>query len=170
MSTMEITSVECLTRDTDPLLGCSIDSPLAATSKEDYSFELAGWVLARQSAAAEIELVANDGPVRTVSITQPRPDVVRCYPEAPPNSKVGFCAPISVIGMTPEFELLVQVVLENTLRIPIARIRGRHRAIPSRYEPTIKPLLVTSLARTGTTWIMHVLAQHPSVAVLRIYP
>ncbi|MGA2902511.1 MAG: sulfotransferase [Candidatus Korobacteraceae bacterium] len=72
--------------------------------------------------------------------------------------------------MTPEFELLVQVVLENGLRMPVGRIRGRHRAVPSRFEPTIQPLLVNSLARTGTTWLMRLLLEHPSIAAFRVYP
>src|SRR5208283_3612145 len=170
MSTTEITLVERLERGSDALLGFSIELPLAGTAKEAYDFEFAGWVLAGQSAAVEIELIANDGPVRTVPIIFPRPDVASCYPETPQDTKVGFWAPVSVIGMTPEFELLVYVILENRLRVPIGRIRGRHRAVPSRFEPTIQPLLVTSLGRTGTTWMMRLLSEHPSIAALRIYP
>jgi hypothetical protein len=170
MSITEIIRVEHLGPDPDTLLGFSIELPVAAGAKEAYSFEFAGWVLGLRSAAVQIELIANDGPVRRVSIAYPRSDVDRAYPTAPPNAKVGFWAPVSVVGMTPEFELLIQVRLENDDRVPIGRIYGRHKPVPSQFEPTIQPLLVNSLARTGTTWMMRLLSEHPSIAALRIYP
>jgi hypothetical protein len=170
MSTTEIIRVERLVPNYDALLGFSIELPTSGTSRDSYSFEFAGWALGARSAAVQIELVANDGPVRTVSIIYPRPDVDRAYPAAPPNTKVGFWAPVSVVGMTHEFELLIQVRLENNVRVPIGRIHGRHKPVASRFEPTIQPLLVNSLARTGTTWMMRLLSEHPSIAALRIYP
>ncbi len=170
MSTTEITNVERLEPDSDALLGFSIELPVAGTAAEAYSFEFAGWVLGGHSAAVQIELIANDGAPRRIPIVFPRSDVARCYPQRAENTKVGFWAPVSVIGMTPEFELLVRVVLENTERVPIARIRGRHRPLPSRFQPSIQPLLVTSLARTGTTWMMRLLLEHPAITTLRIYP
>jgi len=170
MSTTEITHVERLEPDSDDLLGFSLELPLSGTAKEDYCFEFGGWALARQSTAIQVELVANEGSVRRVPILFPRQDVARFYPETPASSKVGFWAPISVIGMTPDFELLVQVVLENMRRVPVGRICGRHRPLPSRFEPTIQPLVVTSLGRTGTTWMMRLLSEHPSIVTLRIYP
>jgi hypothetical protein len=170
MSTTEITLVEHFARDSDALLGFSIELPVAGTAKEEYSFEFAGWVLGRQSAAVQIELIANDGPPRRVPVLFQRPDVVHHYPETPEDLKVGFWVPVSVIGMTPEFELLVQVILKNGLRVPVGRICGRHRALRSGFDPTIQPLLVNSLARTGTTWMMRLLSEHPSIATLRVYP
>src|SRR5664279_1320904 len=170
MSTTEIVRVERLDENATALLGFSIELPLGTTSRKGYRFELAGWALGRQSAVFQIELVANDGPVRRVPVSFPRPDVDCCYPQAPPGSRVGFWAPVSVIGMTPEFELLVQAVLENGLRVPIGRIYGRHQAVNSDFESSIQPLLVNSLARTGTTWMMRLLSEHPSITALRIYP
>ncbi len=170
MSTTEIIRVERLVPDSEALLGFSIELPAGDTAKEAYSFEFAGWILGARSPAVQIELIANDGPVRRISIAYPRPDVDRAYPNAPQNSKVGFWAPVSVIGLTPEFELLIQVRLDNNDRVAIGRIHGRHKAVPSRFEPTIQPLLVNSLARTGTTWMMRLLSEHPSIAALRIYP
>src|SRR5271154_3609835 len=142
MSTTEITLVERLEPDSDTLLGFSIDLPLAGAATEAYSFEFAGWALGAHSAAVQIELIANDGAPRRIPIILPRSDVARHYPQIAENTKVGFWAPVSVIGMTQEFELLVQVVLENTMRVPVGRIRGRHRPVPSRFEPTIQPLLI----------------------------
>jgi hypothetical protein len=170
MSTTEIVRVERFVPDSDELFEFSIELPVPGTAKEQYSFEFAGWALGARSGASQVELVANDGPVRKVSVIYSRPDVDRAYPAAPHYSKVGFWAPVSVIGMTPEFELLIQVRLENDVRVPIGRIYGRHKPVRSRFEPTIQPLLINSLARMGTTWMMRLLSEHPSITTLRIYP
>jgi hypothetical protein len=170
MNTTEITALERLEPECDALWGFSIDLPHAGTSKEAYCFEFAGWVLGRRSAAVQIELIANDGPVRRIPIAFPRPDVDRSLPEPSRGAKVGFFAPVSVVGMTPEFELQVQVVLENGVRVPFGRICGRHLPVPSTFQPTIRPLMVNSLARTGTTWMMRLISEHPSIATVPIYP
>jgi len=170
MSLVEITAVERLTAGSDALLGYSIDLPKAGATAEAYCFELAGWVLGNNTSAVEVELIANDGPVRTLPVLYPRSDVDRCYPQAAAGSKVGFWSPVSVVGMTPDFELFVQAVLEGGVRVPMARLRGRHQSIPSLFRPSIQPLLVTSLGRMGTTWVMRLLAEHPNIAALRLYP
>jgi len=170
MSTTEITQVERLAPTADVLLGFSLELPQPETARDAYCFEVGGWVLSAQSPAVQIELIANDGPPRRIPILFPRADVDRCFPNAPQGTKVGFWAPVSVIGMTPEFELEIRVVLENAQRVTVAKIRGRHQPLPSHFEPTIQPLLVNSLARTGTTWVMRLLSEHPAIATLRIYP
>jgi hypothetical protein len=170
MSITEIQQCELIALDGGALHGFSLELPTPEATKNAYCFEVAGWALGRQSSAVQIELIANDGPPRRIPIQFPRPDVDQCFPNAPQGTKVGFWAPVSVIGMTPEFELLVRVVLENTDRVPVAKIRGRHQALSSNFEPTIQPLLVNSLARTGTTWVMRLLSEHPAITTLRIYP
>jgi Sulfotransferase family len=170
MATIEILSIERFPLDSVRLWGAFIDRPIPATSGAVYTFDCAGWVLGRESPALAIELLANDGPVRRLAITLPRPDVSERYPRAPQTKAVGFWERVSVIGMTAEFELVVQAVLENQARIPIGRIRGRHVPVPSRFEPRIQPLLVTSMGRTGTTWTMRLLAEHPAIVAYRVYP
>jgi hypothetical protein len=169
MSTTEILAVDRFPLDTKHLLGCFLDLPTPGTGCPEYKFECAGWVLGKNSPAIGIEILANDGPVRRVPITQQRSDVHRHYPNAPYSGPIGFWTPVSVIGMTPEFELVVQAVLPSA-RVAIARIRGRHRPVLSKFEPTIQPLMVTSLGRTGTTWLMRLLAEHPAIVAYRVHP
>ncbi len=170
MSTTEITAVERVLPEPDELRGFSLEVPSVGTAADAYSFDVGGWVLGRESAAAKVELIANDGSVRVVPIVSPRADVAGAYPGTSETLNVGFRAPVSVIGMTPEFQFSVQARLENTQSVTIGRISGRRRPITTSFEPTIQPLLVTSLGRMGTTWMMRLLSEHPSIAVLRIHP
>lgn len=170
MSTTTIHSVERFPLAYEKLSGCFIDFPVPGTARDEYNFDCAGWVLGKESCAVGIEILANDGPVRRIPITLPRPDVYRHYPGLPQPRAAGFWSPVSVIGMTEDFELIVQAVLQNLSRVPIGRIRGSHRPVPSGFRPTIQPLLVTSMGRTGTTWIMRLLSEHPGIVAYRPYP
>lgn len=170
MRTTEIVAVERAVPEPQALQGFSLELPSAGTARDAYSFDFGGWVLGRESAAIKIELVANDGPVRVVPIVYPRADVARAYPGTSETLNVGFRVPVSVIGMTPEFDLRVQVVLESGQRVVVGHIKGKHQPLPSHFEPAIQPLLVNSLARMGTTWLMRLLAEHSAITTLRVYP
>lgn len=170
MSTTQIHSVEQFRLDPEKLSGFFIDQPMSGTARNVYDFDCAGWVLGKESPCVGIELVANDGPVRRIPVSVPRPDVSQKYPSPVQRQPIGFWAPVSVIGMTEEFELRVEAVLDNQARVPLGLIRGRHRLIPSRFEPSIQPLVLTSMGRTGTTWAMRLLAEHPGIVAYRKYP
>ena len=170
-SILEITSAEILPLDRDRLLGFSIDSPAPTYKRDAYEFVCAGWVLGKTAPALGVELAGDDGAIRRIPTGHPRPDVLHCYPGAPHAAVAGWSAPVSVVGMNAEFELSVQAILKNDHRpVPLARIQGRRRLVPQSFEPGIQPLMVTSLARTGTTWLMRLLAEHPGIVAHRSYP
>ncbi len=171
MSVTEITRVEILPLDRGRLTGFFIDSPPATARLDAYEFVCAGWVLGKTAPALGVELVGNDGAVRRIPTGYPRPDVERGYPEARDAAVAGWWAPVNVLGMNVEFELRLQAVLDDDPRpVPLARIQGRRRAVPLRFEPTIQPLMATSLGRTGSTWLMRLLAEHPGIVTHRSYP
>lgn len=171
MCVTEITRVEILPLDRDRLVGFSVDSPVSAAARDAYEFVCAGWVLGKTAPALGVELAGSDGAVRRIPTGYPRPDVSRCHPGAADAAVAGWCSPVSVVGMNAEFELSVQAVLKDDPRpVPLARIQGRRRAVPQRFEPAIQPLMVTTLGRTGSTWFMRLLVEHPAIVAYRSHP
>ena len=49
----------------------------------------------------------------------------------------------------------------------IATIAGHREPLRSSYEPELRPLIVTTLGRTGSTWLIHLLGTHPGVTAYR---
>jgi hypothetical protein len=171
MSVTEITRVEMLPLDGDRLLGFCVDSPVPDAGRDAYEFLCAGWVLGKTEPALGVQLIGNDGSVRRIPIGHPRPDVLRCHPGDADAAVAGWSSPISVLGMNAEFELSVQALLNNNQKpVPLARIQGRRRSMRRSFEPGIQPLMVTSLGRTGSTWLMRLLAEHPGILAHRAHP
>jgi len=62
-------------------------------------------------------------------------------------------------------DLLVRAVTEAGQEAPLAFVRIRRSQLRSSFRPELRPLLVTMLGRTGSTWLMHLLRQHRSIVV-----
>jgi hypothetical protein len=61
-------------------------------------------------------------------------------------------------------------VLDKGQRVPLAVLRGRRPALHCRYQPRRQPVIMTNLGRSGSTWLAHLLAEHPDIVVHRRYP
>jgi hypothetical protein len=152
----------------EALVGAYIDRPEPASEVDTTTFEVSGWVVARNSGARHVEILSNDLLLRTVEINVPRPDVVTAHPMAPAQS--GFWTMIGTLGLSRDFELELHVVLEDGSHAPLGWVRGRRTPIESRFDPSLRPLILTSLGRTGTTLVMRLLSAHPRVVTHDTFP
>jgi hypothetical protein len=163
MAVVEILNVSLLPEDSERLLGGHVDAPKVGAEIDVYAVNIEGWVLGKSSAAVAVELVSGGILLRRIPINVRRPDIVAAYDGVPEAESCGFRTTINEITLTTEFELLVQAVLRDESRVPIAVIQGRRRALRSSVQSRLQPLMVTTLGRTGSSWLMLLLAQHPQV-------
>jgi len=175
---MEIISVSRNQDSTEKLWGFSIDSPMVGLYPNNpYLLKIAGWILGRSSLVAKIELwLMTDRNQGTKVVTKTncqlfRPDVAQNYPHVANAEHSGFFIPVSVVGMPVHAELQLRVLLQDRSIITLCTIHlTRHQKLLCHYQPRLQPLMVTSLGRAGSTWLIHLLAQHPQVMVYRQYP
>lgn len=170
MSIVEISDISVAAPDGGRLLGRRIDAPTAGFQGDTYAFRITGWVLSRLAQVETIEVVHDERVIRQSVCGVSRPALAERYPDVPWAEWSGFWTWVGVLSMPPEFRVVLRAVLSDGTRFPLATIRGRHQPVHSSYQPTIQPLMVTSLGRTGTTWLMRVLAEHPRIVAHRRYP
>jgi Sulfotransferase family len=132
------------------------------------TLEIAGWIVGRHSQARQVEVRTSGRLLRTIPLRVPRPDVVKKHPDAPERS--GFWALAGSIGLEREFALDLEAVLEDGTRTSLGSVHGERTPLKTSYKPRLRPLLVTSLGRTGTTLLMNLLSSHPQVVAYRTYP
>jgi hypothetical protein len=147
-----------------------IEVPRAGDEGDLYTMDIKGWVIGRHARATAVELTYHDHLLRTDPVRGARADLAPAFPDLPPDLECHFHCLLGVVGLRPEFTLNMHAVLEDGTRVPMARIRARHEPLRSGYEPLIRPLVLTCLGRSGTTWVMRMLTSHPEIVVYASHP
>ena len=170
MVLIEIDQVEVASDDRGRLLGACLDAPKPGSLTDQYILKTAGWILGRSVQAAEVEVLCENRLLRRERVRISRPDVAVRFPDMPGSGICGFQAFVSLLGIGPHFEVQVRAVLRDGARMPLWTITGRREPVRSNFQPTMRPLMLTGLARTGTTWLMKLLSFHPGIVAVRGYP
>jgi hypothetical protein len=160
---VEITDVQTSAGPRQHLHGGHIDLPGAGVTSDIYSFEVAGWVLGKSAPVVSIEVLHEGRPVLEVPISVDRPDVAAAFPDVARGERAGFQASVGALSVRRQFEVLLQAKLEGGQRELFGSFRGAREELRSDYKPLVQPLMVTTLARTGSTWLNHVLSCHPQI-------
>ncbi|MGH2980218.1 MAG: sulfotransferase family protein [Solirubrobacterales bacterium] len=137
--------------------GLSIGQPTPETRSHDsYSFPLDGRVGDARSLLG-VDLFHAGTRLNRIWHRRPRST-------GGDDGSVSFSWPVNALAMPPSFDAEVRAVLDDRTHASLATITGRRARIDSACEPTIQPLLITSLGRSGSTVLMRALEQHPEIA------
>lgn len=161
---LEISSVTVLRQDDDLVKACHIDAP-KTDSVDGYVLEVQGWAVTAAEVAA-VEFVHDRSVVAATELSVRRPDVAEKYAT---SAAAGFWKALGTIGLAPEFTITVRIAFADGRIREMAQIRGRMR-LNTAFTPTMQPLMLTSLGRSGSTWLMRMLAEHPNILVHDRHP
>ncbi len=154
----------------EELLAFSIDVPRSGGTEDIYALRVEGWVLGRKSEAVSVEVRHGQELMHAVPVHHRRRDVAEAHPDAPGAQRAGFRALVGVVGLPRVFELELEAVLADGARAPMGTVRAGHERVASGFEPRLEPLRVLCARRTGSTWLMRMLAAHPQIVVYPTYP
>lgn len=152
------------------LWGCHLDRPKIDTQIDSYTSEISGWVLAK-SPAVSLEILCEGRLIQKIPINISRPDVVKkLHPQRSGAENCGFRTELGVIGLPQKTQLRLRVILEDGRGFPLGNITFQHKPLHTNYKPKLQPLLITSTGRSGTTWLMRLLSNHPQIIISKNYP
>jgi hypothetical protein len=138
----------------DRLAGFDVERPRSGEASEGHVLRIAGWVEGRGHEARAVE-VAYHG---------------RAIQVAPVHGGRRWEAPVGLMGLRTDAELELRVVLDDDERVPAATLKLRRTPLRSGFEPRVQPLILTTLGRSGSTWLMKMFAAHPEIVVMRRFP
>lgn len=170
MSIVEITATEVAAHGTPLVRACAIDRPAEGESADVYHVTIEGWVVGREAPVEAVELVCAGNVLRRVAVDVPRPDVGDVFPMLPWAARSGFRSWLSVVGLPPGHPVALDAVFADGARSRFAAVRGSHRPVATTCEPSLWPVMVSTIGRAGSTWLMRLLAHHPEVVVHPTYP
>jgi len=127
-------------------------------------------MLGRDCRVKTLELMHEDRLLRAVPVRGHRRDMAVRFPDIAWAEHCGFTMDSGVLGLPREFELTLDAILEDGDRVSTATIRGTHEPLRSSHQPGLQPLMVTSLGRTGSTWLMQLVGAHPEIVFHPSHP
>jgi hypothetical protein len=161
----EIEHVHTPAPDPHVLAAFELETPRRGDRRDTWALPVTGWTLG-QGTPADRVVVGHRDREWALAVHDRRPDVEDRNPGAPGAGYAGFSGAINLLRLPPSFT--VDVVAEAAgRRCRTATLSGRRAPLRSAYDPELSPLLVTSLGRSGSTWLIHLLAAHPAVVAYR---
>lgn len=153
--------------DYQAMWGAHIDQPKPGTTRDAYSLSIRGWVLSRGPKAVAVEYLHAGDIQGRVPVCHDRADLVEAFPDAKESLKSGFHASFSTMKLPPDADIFVQAVLADETRVPIAVVTIKRQPVAVSYASKLQPLLISTLGRTGSTWVVRVLGEHPQMVAYR---
>lgn len=150
------------------LRGAHLDRPLAGSTLDAFAVEVRGWALGARQPVTGIEVALGARETTLTATTgEPRPDMAEQFPDVPHAQGCGFRTLVGLLENRATFTLDVQARLADGELVPMARIEGRRRALRSGFRPAIHPLVLSTIGRSGSTWLAWLLSCHPEVVGYR---
>jgi Sulfotransferase family len=131
-----------------------------------YSITLDGWVVGKNAGLQALEVAVNEICIWRLSVNVLRPDVQEIHPDLVWSERSGFHHYLSALKLPLDFAANVGAVFTDGNRALLATVRGK-RAPLDVPRSRINPLSVTTLGRTGSTWVLALLGRHPEIISFR---
>lgn len=152
-----------LTRDFESLEG-SIESPAGGSKLPTFSIPLEGWALGTEKPVEAIEVSAQRGDLVLIPVDVERADISASGRfDVPWVGNCGFRFRMGALQLPPRFRIYLSAMFADGSRRDMAEITGRRRSLPRLPREARQPVLVTTVGRTGSTWLTWMLAQHPAL-------
>lgn len=154
----------------EQLAGFEVELPGAGEQGHLHVLRIAGWVAGLQLRPRAVEVVYHGRPIQIAPVRGARPDVAATRPDVDATADASWEALVGLVGLRRDAELELRVVLDGDLRVPAGALKLRREPLHSGFEPQVQPLVLSSLGRSGSTWLMKMFAAHPEIVTLRRFP
>lgn len=169
MAIYEVTDISLLGERSEQLLGFELDAPEVGSSHHVYTLHVIGWAVGRDRRATAVELYNGGEFVRSVPVRGQRDDVAAAL-GCPPDTDCVFHLLVGLIGMERNATLTLRVALDDGSSVTVGSVSVDRKPLQPDYVPRLQPLVLSTLGRSGSTWLMQILAAHPEVVTFRHFP
>ncbi|HKO38105.1 MAG TPA: sulfotransferase [Solirubrobacterales bacterium] len=163
MKRLTVESVEPFPLAENELHGFQLEVPKSGEAWSSQTLHFDGWTLGKDSPVKAVEVLQDGRPLSRIPVREPRPDLAEAFPDVAAAASGGFSGAIGGLRLRRRFELLIRGELENGVTMPLATIGGRREPMQLAPVEGPRPLIVTTLGRTGSTWCVWMLQSHPEI-------
>ena len=142
-----------------------MDTPRHGGTSESWALRINGHAIGADGPPQTIEAVMPGAILASTRPTLPTPVVAERHPDVSGAAACGFSLLVDTLVLPRQFDFRLRATWADDTRVKIASISGERAILDSGYAPQLQPLLLTSLARVGSTLLMRMLAAHPAVVI-----
>jgi Sulfotransferase family len=148
------------------LRSVSIDEPLTGAEFATYAFDIKGRAETETERVSCVE-VRQEG--RLLGEAPVAPASVEAAGSAPlgEGNAFTFGTTIQATDLRTEFDLRLRVRYEGGGGDAIGRIQGRRHALPASSDVRIQPVMVTTIGRSGSKWLVWLLSCHAQIVAFQ---
>ncbi len=161
MALVEITQIEQRPAARGRLAGCRLDGPKPGASSASYGFELIGWALPEGKPVTRVEVLQEGRTIAEGETGERREDIAAAFPAIAHAGECGFRLPVSALDLRQSFQLSVLARGDDSSGAPIAELQGERATLPAAGGDLIQPLMVNTIGRSGSTWLVWLLSCLP---------
>jgi hypothetical protein len=145
-----------------------ITRPAPGSAELVYSLGVEGWVVPGRGPANAIRMHGAHRPLPHAPVVIERPDVAALHPTVPWAERAGFAIRLNALQLPRRFRLALTALLADGNRARLGVIEGERRPFPVQ-DTRYRPLIVTTLGRSGSTWLTWLLGRHPEIVDYRSF-
>jgi hypothetical protein len=164
-----ISEVSLPTARPSELADFGLGFPEPGSAHSVYSFPVQGWAVGARSPARAIDVHGAQRRLPRLPVSISRPDIGSRWPDIAWADECGFAARLSVVHLPRQFRLELSLLFEDGARANLGVIEGERQPLPATSDAQFRPLLITTLGRSGSTWLTWLLGKHPEIMDYRSF-
>ncbi|MES9861121.1 MAG: sulfotransferase [Candidatus Thiodiazotropha sp. LLP2] len=154
--------------------GFHLDTPILDSSNSGYKIHLSGWILANEAGIKQLEITSNRDnasySIHYCTLSVERPDVAGHFRDDTINPLCGFSTSMMTLGLPQNADLSIIAITHDDQTFPVANLKLERTPTRTEFQAKLQPIIITTIGRTGSTWLMQLLAKHPTIVVSDQHP
>lgn len=166
-NSVRILSFKKYTSEIMHLCDFHIDHPSSSETFKNKPFGFSGWIVGKNISFNTVEIFSNGDHLLSIPVEISRPDVVKHFNLSSANDHLGFAEYVNPFFLSRRFEIEGFAMSPEVGKIKLFQITGERKVLTCEREMDINPLFITTLGRTGSTFLLGLLGAHPKISVYR---
>jgi sulfotransferase family protein len=154
----------------DAVAAFELERPTGGAQWSGVSFEVSGSVVGRGALPVAVEVVREGEVIGRLPMQSAPSDLTGREAIGDGAERRAFGGMVSTLGLPPDLRIELVLALASGKRVRVATLEGFRAPLRTRYEPSLRPLVLTTIDGMAPGGALALLAAHPRIVTQRQPP
>ncbi len=164
---VRIRSIRTFRTETEKICEFGLENPAVCGDVSTKPFGFSGWIMGKGFRIDAVEIHAGGVLVSTIPLDIERPDVAEHFKIEAGDNRFGFSAYFNPFCLSADFEVEGFARSSEAGKTKIFAVVGDRTRFDRGFRMEIKPIVINTLGRTGSTYLLSLLGAHPQIAAYK---